>query len=680
MLNIGINMDDLASFVGLVPVPCLVIIPKSRRIITANKEAELLLGGDSLGAVDCYAEGSYLDESADWHLPLYEPYFDDGKVHSWHSRIKQQDGIVLEIHITAQPVMIEGEQIIVINLRDRSQEAQEHRYSNLLLGTLSHTTHHDFFEYFARSLARIINMDFVAVCRSVEVNNSPTIDSQTIAFIRQEKISPNFTYSTLGMPCEKVLGGETVIVPIQAKENYPALGSIGLGDAQIYLGMPLVDSDGEILGQIWAMDNSALHDFNQIIETMRSYAPLVASELRRRMTEEDSEQMQMRLTQAQKLESLGVLAGGIAHDFNNLLTGILGNAELGLEKISAGSDAQENLTVIRQSAVRAADLCRQMLTYAGQGLQKNLPLAINSLVTEMLQLLQVSISHQAELVLDLAENLPMVAGDASQISQIIMNLITNASEALNAGNGIIRLKTRFIYCDKDYLSQSLIADQLNPGSYVFLEISDSGMGMNSETVERMFDPFYTTKFAGRGLGLSAVLGIVRGHGGTLRVTTEVGEGTSMSVLFPASTISVVETRRNLAVLPDALVGRTIVIADDDATVLATIAAILRSAGATVITANDGHEVVSLVRQIYAEVAAHIDLAVVDLTMPRMDGIETIEALLSIDPQMKAVLSSGYHREEIRQQFDQAKQYSFLQKPFFSQDLIKVVNEALLESQ
>ena len=597
-----------------------------------------------------------------------------GESHSWNARIRRNDGILLESRISALPFDMHDDELIFVILRDRSQEAHEHRYSNLLLGTLAHTTNHDFFEYFARSLAQTINMSFVGINRTVSENIS-----ETVAYVKYGVIEENFTYDMTGSPCEVVFTGEVVIVPVDASSRYPALKVLNFEEVQMYLGVPLIDPDGQIIGQIWAMDDTTLHDFDQIIDTLKSYAPLVASELRRRSTEEDSEKMHARLTQAQKLESLGVLAGGIAHDFNNLLTGILGNAELVMEEIPAESHIRRKLDVIRQSSMRAAELCRQMLTYAGQGTKVNVPVAINKLVSEMAQLLDVSISRRATLSLSLDAHLPMIAGDASQLSQIVMNLITNASEALNNNSGHIQLRTGVIYCDREYLSQSLIADQQAVGVYVYLEVADAGMGMDPDIVERMFDPFFTTKFAGRGLGLSAVLGIVRGHGGALRVETNIGVGTTMRVLFPATDLLRDDVTKPRLLNVAALSGKTLVVADDDETVVETVEAILMNAGAEVVTATSGLAAIEVVRKMYLEHRC-IDLVIVDLTMPDLGGVDTIEQLLEIDSTIKTIISSGYSEDEVLQQYSEkfgsADGYTFLQKPFFSQHLIKVVCESL----
>ena len=257
----------------------------------------------------------------------------------------------------------------------------------------------------------------------------------------------------------------------------------------------------------------------------------------RKQAEEQKQTLERRLQQAQKLETLGVLAGGIAHDFNNLLMVILGNTELALFRLSPMSPARDNLQEIEKASDRAAELVNQMLAYSGRGRFVVEPININELVQEMAHLLEISISKKVVLNYHFAENLPTFDGDVTQIRQIIMNLITNASEAIGDNSGFIALSTGAMDCDHAYLNdvnevlQASLDEPLPEGIYTYLEVADTGCGMNAETVEKIFDPFFTTKFTGRGLGMSTVLGIMRGHKGALKIHSEIGKGTTFKVFF-----------------------------------------------------------------------------------------------------------------------------------------------------
>ena len=253
----------------------------------------------------------------------------------------------------------------------------------------------------------------------------------------------------------------------------------------------------------------------------------------RKQLEEEHLILEKQLLHAQKLESLGVLAGGIAHDFNNILTAIIGNAELALMRLNPESPAMENLQRIEKAAARAADLARQMLAYSGKGKFVVEHIDLNRLVEEMGHMLEVSISKKAVLRYNLTKPLPAISVDATQIRQIIMNLVINASEAIGDTSGVIAITTGCLECNVDYLQKFWLTDPIPAGLYVSLEIADTGCGMDKETLSRIFDPFFTTKFTGRGLGMAAVLGIVRGHKGAIKVNSVPGKGSSFKVLLPA---------------------------------------------------------------------------------------------------------------------------------------------------
>ncbi|MCP3963568.1 MAG: transporter substrate-binding domain-containing protein [bacterium] len=251
--------------------------------------------------------------------------------------------------------------------------------------------------------------------------------------------------------------------------------------------------------------------------------------------EEAKQKLEAQIQQTQKLESLGMLAGGVAHDFSNLLMGILGNTGLALQELAADSPARDRVLDVERAGERAAELCQKMLAYSGKGQFFVEPLDLSALVADMTQLLHASISRKARLEQDIAAGLPAFEADASQIRQVVMNLITNASEALGEKGGTITVRTGAMSCDEAYLERTYLAERREAGPYVFLEVRDDGQGMDAETRERIFDPFFSTKFTGRGLGLAATLGIVRGHRGALEVESAPGQGTVFRVLFPAST-------------------------------------------------------------------------------------------------------------------------------------------------
>ena len=310
----------------------------------------------------------------------------------------------------------------------------------------------------------------------------------------------------------------------------------------------------------------------------------------RKRAESNRVELEKQLLHAQKLESLGVLAGGIAHDFNNVLMAIIGYADLALMKLAPESPITENLHAIEKAAARAAELAKQMLAYSGKGKFVVEPIDMNRLLEEMLHMLKVSISKKAVLRFHPALNLPTVEGDATQLRQVIMNLVINASEAIGDRSGVIAINTGSMDCDRSYLNNVWIDEGIAEGTYLYLEISDTGCGMGSETVSKIFDPFFTTKFTGRGLGMAAVMGIMRGHKGSIKVYSELGKGTTFKLLLPASGLPVKHSNSEESC--DVWRGRgKVLLVDDEETVRATGSKMLRELGFEVLTASDGLEAV-----------------------------------------------------------------------------------------
>jgi len=378
------------------------------------------------------------------------------------------------------------------------------------------------------------------------------------------------------------------------------------------------------------------------------------------------------IRQTQKLESLGVLAGGIAHDFNNLLTSILGNCNLASMVLDSASPAGPFLEQIEKASVRAADLTRQMLAYAGKGKVMILPVNLNILVREMAELLGVSISKKATVRLDLASAMPDILGDPAQMQQVVMNLVTNASEALGEGGGTITLRTGEQWLDAVYLGSLCPAIPIPPGRYALVEVSDTGCGMSRETIDRIFDPFFTTKFTGRGLGLSALMGILRSHGGSIKVYSEPGQGTSMKIFLPVLDGFQDEAPGEIPDEQPAPARGIVLIVDDEAPARAVASALAASLGLKVLEARDGAEALELFQ------ARHADLALVlmDLTMPRVDGREAFLRMKEVDPSVPVVLTSGYSEQHVAADFASGGLAGFLPKPYNRTQFESVLRRAL----
>jgi len=396
----------------------------------------------------------------------------------------------------------------------------------------------------------------------------------------------------------------------------------------------------------------------------------------RRRTEkrasERANEMEARVRHAQKLESLGVLAGGIAHDFNNLLVSVVGNAELAAQELPRESGARVYIQAIMQAAQRAAELTHQMLAYSGKGRIEVTQLDLNRLIQEMSHLLEVSISKKVVLKYHLANNLPLIEGDATQIRQVIMNLIINAAEATGERSGVVTVSTGVMEADRAYLGQTFIVEDLPEGYYCHFEVADTGCGMGAESMERIFDPLFNTKFAGRGRGLAAVLGIVRGHKGALKVYSQLNRGTTFKVLLPCAQ-QAAEDSGEKKQKPDVWRGRgTVLVADDEETVVTVTKQLLEKRGLSVLVARDGKQAVKL----FEQRAREIDVVLLDLTMPHMSGEEAFRELRRIDPDVRVILTSGYSEEDTMTRFAGKGVVDFVQKPYRPGSLIAAVRGAL----
>ena len=396
----------------------------------------------------------------------------------------------------------------------------------------------------------------------------------------------------------------------------------------------------------------------------------------RKAATEARRDLERNMAQAQKLESLGVLAGGIAHDFNNLLVGMLGNADLALADLPATSPARELVQGIERAATRAAELTRQMLAYAGKGRFVVEPLSLNRIITDVADLLGAAISKKASLHFDFAEDLPLVDADPTQLRQVAMNLIMNASDALGQGSGSISVVTRAERAERKLLRTLLLGAELPDGPYVRLEVRDSGAGMDPATQARVFEPFFSTKFTGRGLGLAAVLGIMRAHGGAIGVDSVRGRGTTFTLLFPASAKSREDeylTPRSAS--PSAASPTstgTVLVVDDDETVREVAHQILERAGLQVLRAVDGQAALAT----FDAEGDQVDLVLLDVTMPVMSGAETLAALRARGWTGPVVLMSGYSLQEADEHLGHLGAAGFVQKPFRRVDLVATVIDQL----
>ncbi len=407
----------------------------------------------------------------------------------------------------------------------------------------------------------------------------------------------------------------------------------------------------------------------------------IARDIRdRKRAEQERKRMEAQLLHTQKLESLGILAGGIAHDFNNILVGILGNAGLGLAKVPEDSPVRNYLKRIEESAQRAAELTNQLLAYAGKGIRSQQLVNLSTLVKEMVPLLSAVVSKKAHFEFDCATNLPLIQADPVQVHQVLMNLVINASEALGDNPGRILIRTKLATLTEEQIKKSYFIEQVPPGEYVCLEVSDTGCGMTPEVMSKIFDPFFTTKFLGRGLGLATVLGIVRSHGGTINVYSEVGKGTSFKVYFPVLKKGEGELKvepkksedEEFQNLQQWQGSGNVLLADDENEVLEVAGDTLKDHGFRVVYARNGKEAIERFKERPNEYVA----VILDLTMPEMDGYEVFEEICKVNPNIPVIICSGFSEYDISKRFVERTPAGFIQKPYNPFELIKLLKKAL----
>ncbi len=386
--------------------------------------------------------------------------------------------------------------------------------------------------------------------------------------------------------------------------------------------------------------------------------------------EEERRRIEIQLLHTQRLESLGILAGGVAHDFNNLLMGILGNTELALMKRDMLSkEVVDNLETIKLITEKASHLTRQMLAYSGKGKFVLKEIDVNRFIKEIYDLIKVSLSKKVTLHLNLDESQPLIIkGDPGQIEQVLINLVINANEAIEDKEGLITITTGRQWCDRKYFDSCVDGFNINylEGYYVYIEVTDNGCGMDRETMSKIFEPFFTTKFTGRGLGLSAVLGIIRGHRGALKVYSEKGKGSSFKIIFPEEKPSV-EIEQNKPYIKN--LNKTVLIIDDEDVVRNVTRQIIEAIGGKVITACDGREGL----EIFKNQSHIIDLVLLDLTMPGLNGEEVFRELKKIKGNVSVVLMSGYNDQDISQKLVGKGFAGFIQKPFNIDTLLKILS-------
>jgi PAS domain S-box-containing protein len=430
-------------------------------------------------------------------------------------------------------------------------------------------------------------------------------------------------------------------------------------DSVQWLGAPLTRSQ-QVIGvvAVQSYDDPELYTERDI--SLLGYAAgTISIAIDRTRVEEERQVLAARAFRSEKMESLGILAGGIAHEFNNLLQGVFGAAGLAAQLLPADSPVHQQIAAIEKAADSAARLTRQMLAYAGKGRVMVGDVDLSVEIENTVRSLAGTLPRSAELCLDLQSDLPPITADAFEIRQMVSNLVINATEALGERRGSVLVRTSVEPCDRSVLAKAAVGDELAPGSYVVLEVTDTGCGMTADTVTKVFDPFFSTKFTGRGLGLAAVAGIVRTNGGAILVDSELERGTTVRVLLPICGEPLPEPTVEMSTRNDRAGTVTIMVVDDDEAVRSLTRDMLEQCGFAVVTADDGVAAIELLR----EQPFAVDAVLLDMTMPRLSGEDTYRGLLELRRDLPVIVASGYSEQDTIDRFGSPRPRAFLQKPY-----------------
>lgn len=643
------------------------IADKSSHVIAVNDAACTELGYDH----DELLAMQVADIDTDPQTPrLFATYVEKLKeipALTFETTHRRKDGSTFPVEVNITLIDIDSQPAVMGVARNISKRKHTQNCMSFLAQTVTLQSGENFFHKLAEFLSESLAMDYICI-DFLESNN---LTARTVAIYFDGKFEDNVSYTLHDTPCGEVVDKSICCYSEGVRHQFPNDKILQEMLAESYIGTVLWGTNNKQIGLIAAIGRKPLKNRELAEETLQLVSVRAAAELERSMYEQERLSLERQVLHAQKLESLGVLAGGIAHDFNNILTSIVGNTDLALMKLPPESPCIDNLRRVESSAAKATDLAKQMLAYSGKGRFVVEPIDLNRLLEEMLHILEVSISKHAVLRLNLVKILPSVEVDATQIRQVIMNLIINASEAIGEKSGVISITTGCMDCDSSYLKDVWLDENIKPGLYVYLEVSDTGCGMTKDTLKNMFDPFFTTKFTGRGLGMAAVLGIMRGHKGAIKVYSELGKGSTIKILLPASD-KPHELFNGTAYESEWRGSGIILLVDDEETIRGIGREMLTELGFEVITAKNGREALEIFNKNMSIVAV-----ILDLTMPHMDGEQCFRELRRIDPHLKVIMSSGYNEHEVNQKFVGKGLAGFIQKPYKLSTLRDVISKILI---
>ena len=493
---------------------------------------------------------------------------------------------------------------------------------------------------------------------------------QTLSFYRRGVKQKNFSYPLAGTPCEGIVQNVYKSYAKDLRRIFPEDKDLAAMGAESCVGISLRDAKQKVMGVLNIFSSREMRPTARLAEVMEIVAVKAAAELERIREEEEKSALEAQLRQAQKMEAIGTLAGGIAHDFNNILAAIMGYTELAKQKMIPESEPDHCLAEVLKATYRAKGLVQQILSFSRKGEQEMKPLRIQCVVKEALKLLRASIPSSIEIQQRIAPDCRPVLSDPTRIHQIIMNLCTNASMAMEAKGGTLSvLLENTVLGEEEARTHDLVA-----GDYVLLVVSDTGHGMGKEVMDHIFEPYFTTKDQGKGagMGLAIVHGLVESSGGKIFVTSTIGQGTTFRIFLPQVSGKTGEDPCSVVPGPSEKGNERIFVIDDEQVIVAMEKIALERLGYQVHLFADSEEALAAFRKD----PQACDLVVTDQTMPHLSGMELTKALLQIRPDLPIILSTGYSSQASEEEALKAGVRRFIMKPVNITQLAAAIREIL----
>ena len=591
--------------------------------------------------------------------------------------LDEKGGIITEQHLIRKDgSQVSGEMSAVLLgngmfqaiLRDLTERKKADRELDQMYAVAARLHGQELFDRAAATLAELLDMQHVVVGWLAEQGDSINV----LTYFRNGKLMETFSYKLANTPCSVVITtGEPCVHSEHVKDLFPLDTYLTKWGIESYMGVPMFDSRRKVIGLVSLLREESHWFTDHEKKVVSIIAQRLSSELDMMAQRRREEQLSLQLQQSQKMESLGTLAGGVAHDFNNILGAVIGYTSLIKKLVDPESQVGRYLDAIEKSALRAASLSKQLLSFSHKSHGDIRAVSLNELIDDTLHILKSSFPKSIRIDVSLSPETPKVLGDQNLLGQVIMNLCINARDAIQehrqGENGLLKVSTSVVEAGAGFVDTHLSA---SPGEYACVIVSDNGVGMSTELKRRIFEPFFTTKGKGKGtgLGLSMVYGIVRNHNGFIDVYSEPGRGTSVKIFLPVSGDHYVEESDVTEEELPRGNGELIMVVEDESMLLDLVSDVLKGQGFEVLLAPNGKQAVELFKEQGQEVA----LVILDMIMPEMDGPATFNALRSMNPSLKVLISSGFSQDSSVQKLLNNGAAGFVAKPYQTEDLLRAI--------